>query len=238
MSTFVLIHGAGCGGWVWHKVVPLLEQQGHTAIAPDLPGHVKDRTPLAEISLAAYVDSVCKVLAAQPDPVILVGHSMGGGIITQAAEHCPDKIEVLVYLAGFLLGNGESMLDVIQQDTESILLPSAVFSDDQQTVAFRDDAVKEVGFGDCSDQDMALVRALMMPQVVAPLTTPVTTTAENFGRLPRVYIECLQDRTITPATQKKLYTSLPCQKVISMDTSHCPFLSAPQALASHLLALA
>jgi pimeloyl-ACP methyl ester carboxylesterase len=66
----------------------------------------------------------------------------------------------------------------------------------------------------------------------------VTTTAANFGRVPRVYIECLQDRTIGPAAQKQMYTALPCEKVITLNTSHNPYLSAPESLANHLLALA
>ncbi|MGI0489007.1 alpha/beta fold hydrolase [Pantanalinema rosaneae CENA516] len=237
MTAIVLIHGASSGAWVWHKVIPLLEQPGHTVIAPDLPGHGKDRTPLADISLSTYVDFVCNILEQQPEPVLLVGHSMGGGIITQVAEYQPDKIKALVYLAGYLLNNGETVLDIIQQDTETLLLENAVFAEDQRSVSFRSHAAKDIGFGDCSDADMALVQALLSSQAVAPLTTPVNTTAEKFGRVPRVYIECLQDRAIGLLAQRRLQTALPCEKVISLDTSHAPFFSAPQALAQHLLAL-
>jgi len=69
------------------------------------------------------------------------------------------------------------------------------------------------------------------------MATPVAVTQENFGRVPRVYIECLQDRAIPPALQKQMYTATPCRNVLSMDTSHSPFFSAPRALADHLLAL-
>lgn len=238
MSVFVLVHGAGSGAWVWYKVKPLLEQHSHTVIAPDLPGHGKDKTPLADVTLAAYVERVCQILNEQPEPVVLVGHSMGGGIITQAAEYCPDRIRTLVYLAGYLPENGQTMLGISQEDTETLLLANAVFSEDQLAVSFRPEALKQVGYGDCSDEDMALVQALLIPQAAAPMTTPISTTPERFGQVPRVYIECLQDYTIGPATQKRLYTALPCKKVISMDTSHNPYLSAPQTLAEHLLALA
>jgi hypothetical protein len=76
-----------------------------------------------------------------------------------------------------------------------------------------------------------------MPQATAPLATPVHTSAENFGRLPRVYIECLRDQVLPPAVQKKQYTALPCQKVISMATSHSPFFSAPEELVEYLVSL-
>ena len=72
---------------------------------------------------------------------------------------------------------------------------------------------------------------------MAPLTTPVYTSEENFGRLPRVYIECLRDQALPPAVQQKQYAALPCQKVIAMDTSHSPFFSAPEELVKHLIAL-
>ncbi|NCJ05142.1 alpha/beta fold hydrolase [Synechococcales cyanobacterium C] len=237
MSTFVLIHGAGSGAWVWHKVVPLLKQQGHLVITPDLPGHGQNLCSLAEVTLSAYVDCVGQALKEQSEPVILVGHSMGGGIITQVAEYYPDRIQTLVYLAGYLLRSGETMLEITQADAESILLANAIFTEDQLAATFRPEALKEIGYGDCSDEDMALVRSRLIPQAVAPLVTPVSTTTGNFGRVPRVYIECLRDRTIGPTAQKRMYTALLCEQVISMDTSHNPYLSCPQALAGHLLAL-
>ena len=237
MNTFILIHGAGSGAWVWHKVIPLLEQYGHTVITLDLPGHGLDRTPIADVSLQAYVDRVCQILDAQLDPVVLVGHSLAGGVISQVAEYRPDKIKILVYLAGYLLRNGETMLDITQADQESRLLANTVFSEDQLSATFRPEALKEIGYSDCSDADMALVRALLAPQAIAPLATPIAITPENFGRIPRVYIECLQDFVIGPMVQKRMYTALPCQQVLTLNTSHNPYLSAPQELANHLLSL-
>ena len=69
------------------------------------------------------------------------------------------------------------------------------------------------------------------------MSTPISVTEGNFGRVPRVYIECLRDRAIPPALQKRMYTAMACRQVISMDTSHSPFFSAPQALVDHLLGL-
>jgi hypothetical protein len=82
---------------------------------------------------------------------------------------------------------------------------------------------------------MALARLLLAPEAIAPLATPINISDSNFGRLSRFYIECLRDKAIQPALQKRMYTALPCQKVISMDTDHSPFFSAPEALVTHLL---
>ena len=126
MSTFVLIHGAWHGGWCWDKLTPLLEQAGHRVIAPDLPGLGKDKTPLAEVTLQTWVDYVGQILEGQPEPVILVGHSRGGIIISQVAESHPDKIKTLVYLAAFLLRDGESLFQVAQSESASLVSPNLI----------------------------------------------------------------------------------------------------------------
>ncbi|AZB72971.1 alpha/beta fold hydrolase [Synechococcus elongatus] len=235
MGTFVLIHGAGSGAWVWHKVAPRLEHQGHTVITPDLPGHGRNPRPMAEITLARYADSVCDILRAQSEPVVLVGHSLGGAVISQAAEACPEKIQTLVYLAGYLLRNGESPLDISQTDSESLMMGTAVFSDDQLSATCQPEALQELGYADCSAEDLALVRSLITPQAVAPLSTPVQITAERAGRVPKVYILCTQDKVIGPATQRRMAEAGGCDRLLTLDTSHNPYLSAPQAVADCLL---
>ena len=86
MSTFVLVHGGWSGGWCWDKVVPLLEEAGHEVQAPDLPGSGDDPTPIPEVSLRGYAERICGVLDARPEPAVLVGHSSGGSVVSQAAN--------------------------------------------------------------------------------------------------------------------------------------------------------
>ena len=205
--------------------------------APDLPGHGKDKTPIPEISLPVYADCVCKIVDAQSEPVVLLGHSMGGMIISQVAEYRPGKIKTLVYLTAFLLRNGESTLQVAQADPEGLVVPNLIMAEDESYFTVREEVLREAFYGDCSDEDVVRAKALLVPQAAAPPATPINITEENFGRIPRVYIECLGDRAISPSVQKKMYTALPCQKVISMDTSHSPFLSAPEELVAHLISL-
>ena len=237
MATYVLIHGAWHGGWCWDKVVPLLRKKGHKVEAPDLPGHGKDKTPIREVSLQGYADRVCKVLDTQSEPVILLGHSMGGIVISQTAEYRPEKIKSLVYLTAFLLQNGEFLLQVGGGDTEALVLPNLVMAEDQSFATVKEEAIKQVFYGDCSDEDVSRAKKLLVPQAAAPFGTPINITEKNFGRIPRVYIECLRDRAISPSVQKKMYETLPCRKVVSMDTSHSPFFSAPEALVDHLVSL-
>lgn len=237
MSTYVLIHGSWHGSWCWNKVVSLLKQAGHKAVAPDLPGHGDDKTSIPEISLQSYVDCVSKVLNEQAEPVVLVGHSMGGMVITQTAEYCPDKITTLVYLCAFLPRNGESLLQLAPQDKESLILPNLVVAEDQSSRTVRKEAIKEAFYGDCSDEDVTRATSLLCPEPMAALATPLHLTDENFGRIPRIYIECRRDRAITHSRQRQMYLASPCQKIITMDTSHSPMLSAPEELVAHLTSL-
>ncbi len=237
MSTYVLIHGSWHGAWCWHKIIPLLEQAGHTAIALDLPGHGRDWTAARDISMQSYVDSVCKILDAQPEPVILVGHSRGGIVISQTAEYRPEKIQTLVYLAAYLIPNGEAMLPTALSDTESLIASNLVLNEAEGHHMLKQEAFKAALYADCSQEDVSLATALLTPEPNAPVATPLNLSDKNFGQVARIYIETLQDKGVSPNLQKKMYTAIPCQKVISMETSHSPFLSSPEKLVSHLTSL-
>jgi pimeloyl-ACP methyl ester carboxylesterase len=100
---FVLVHGQWHGSWCWNKVVPLLTAQGHRVTAIDLPGRGGDPKELAKLTPADYVSAVTRVLDASPEPVVLVGHSLGGGTVSLAGEARPEKIKRLVYLTAFLV---------------------------------------------------------------------------------------------------------------------------------------
>ena len=115
VKTYILVHGAWHGAWCWYKVVPLLEARGHKVVAPDLPGHGKDTTKPEQVTLADYVNKVVSVANDQNGPVILVGHSMAGVVISQAAEVLgANKISALIYLDAFLPANGESLFALVE----------------------------------------------------------------------------------------------------------------------------
>jgi pimeloyl-ACP methyl ester carboxylesterase len=231
MSTYVLIHGAWHGGWCWRSVAPLLEAAGHAVLAPDLPGHGDDLTPTASVTLKSYTDWICQIADAQAEPVILLGHSMGGVAITQAAEDCPDKIRALVYLCAFLPRNGDSLMTWAKQDTESMVNPSTTFQVADGVIGFRRQYIREAFYADCAEEDIAYAQSRLVAQSTAPFGTPVQTTAERWGQIPRYYIECARDRAITLNLQQEMQRQSPCRKTFSIDTDHSPFFSAPEHLA-------
>ena len=89
MKTFILIHGSWHSAWNWHKVVPILEKAGHRAIAIDLPGMGRDKTPIQDVTMKTTVEKICALIDSVPGKVILVGHSKNGIMISQAAEYRP-----------------------------------------------------------------------------------------------------------------------------------------------------
>lgn len=241
MGTFVLVHGSWAGAWYWEKVAPVLREQGHIVVTPDLPGHGQDNTPVSDITLQSYVECLTRVLDEQSEPVILLGHSHGGVVITQAAEYRPEKVAALVYLCAYLPGDGESLFFWAQQDTdpERNLLRFLEFSPDQTYAKVKKEGIRQALVHDCAE-DVASWFEAGIDGVREPLSSPMTSvriTPENYGRIPRFYIETLQDYALSPSLQKQMYTAHPCE-VITMNTSHSPHLSQPEELANHLVIIA
>jgi pimeloyl-ACP methyl ester carboxylesterase len=238
MATYVLVHGAWHGAWCWEYVIPLLEKEGHRVQAPDLPGHGEDKTPISEVSLQACVDRLCAVLDAQPEPITLVAHSLGGAVASQTAEQRTDKIRTLVYVTAFLFRDGQSRAQLGPLEG-SVLGPSTlVVADDKTWIEVKPEAAQQAFYHDCSDHDAAWAASRLGREAMALLATPLRLTEENFGRIPRDYIECRQDQAIPLSAQQRMHTALPCRRVTSMDTAHSPFYAKPEELASHLLASA
>ncbi|MDP4262211.1 MAG: alpha/beta fold hydrolase [Bacteroidota bacterium] len=237
MKTFILIHGSWHSSWNWHRVTPLIEKAGHKAISIDLPGMGRDKTPINEVRMQTTVGKICDLIDSVEGKIILVGHSKNGIMISQAAEYRPHKIEKLVYLAAYLVPNGKTQKEYSAQDTQGVLKPYVTMAEDLQSHTLQPEIYKEGLYHDCDDYITELAKVILGSEPVESAITPLQLTEENYGTVPRVYIECLQDRAVTPFIQKKMYTETPCEKVYSMNTSHSPFFSKPQELVDILLSL-
>ncbi len=234
MGKFVLVHGAWHGGWAWDNVKPVLERAGHEVDAPDLPGHGSDSTPISEVTLKSYVDRTVEALDASDEPVYLVGHSLAGAVIGEAAERRPEKIKKLVYVCAFMLQNGESALGWSQSDEESIILQSLEMSEDQSTATVSDDGLENALYNDAPDEVVEAARKRLDNQSLEPFAAQATVTDENFGRVPRIYIETTRDRAVSNSVQRQMISNLPVEKIHTMDTSHLPMASKPEELGQNL----
>jgi pimeloyl-ACP methyl ester carboxylesterase len=230
---FILVHGAWHGAWCWYKVLPRLRALGHRAEAIDLPGHGADRTPASRVGFEDYVARVGAALDARvdPAPAILVGHSMGGLVISAAAERWPERVSRLVYVCAVLPVSGDSLAGVkAGAAVTSLVRPSA----DGSALELQMGGIRDAFFHDCSDEDVALAEACLCPQPAAAVAASVALTEARFGRVPRSYIECLADRAIEIEAQRAMQRATPCSRVHRLDAGHSPFFSQPDLLARAL----
>jgi pimeloyl-ACP methyl ester carboxylesterase len=229
--TFVLIHGGWHGAWCWHRLTPLLQAAGHRVVAPDLPSMGDDPTDPATVTLTGWTKYVIDLVTLQTDAVVLVGHSRAGAIISQVAEAIPGRIRRLVYLSAYLLPNGRSVAAEARADGGSLIPANMVASASGVTCTLRPQIVGEAFYGHCSEAQRIDAAARLCAEPLKPLATAVKTTAARFGAVPRVYVECSADRTISLAAQRRMQVELPCQPVFTLDCDHSPFLSRPAELA-------
>ena len=237
MASFVLVAGAWHGAWCWDYVIPLLEARGHRAVAAELPGMGADRTPLGEVDFAAWAGAVASVVEAAGEPVILVGHSRGGVVISQAAELVPDCIRLSVYLTAILMRSGESALDsagMVPPDT----LRERNYELTDDALAFKVLPDLALSYGRAPPELVERALAQMTPEPQFALVTPLHLTAQRYGRVRRAYVECLGDETVPPALQRAMQAREPCEIVRAIDTDHCPAYSAPATVAAVLDELA
>ncbi len=213
--------------------MPLLEARGHKVHAPDLPGLGKDLTPPANVTLADNVEKISRLLDKIEEPVVLVGHSLGGVTIGQVAEARRRKLKALVYICGLLPPNGTASRELTAGDPDMLFRRSREISPDGLTYTFARSQVAALFYEDVSAEDRYRAMERLRPQPLSISTTPVTLTEERYGSVPRWYIECTHDNAVRIARQRAMVKTIPC-KVITMECGHTPFYSAPEELAEHL----
>jgi pimeloyl-ACP methyl ester carboxylesterase len=231
--TFVLVAGAWHGAWCWGRVAALLASAGHRVLTPELPGTGGDATDPARITLETWARFISEVVAAEDSP-LLVGHSRAGIVISRAAELAPGRIGLLVYLSAYLLPSGATMAAEARADPGSLVPANMIPAAGGVTCMLDPAMVREAFYGDCDAQTVAFASERLAPEPLKPLVSPVRVTGERFGSLPRAYIECTRDRTVSLACQRRMQAALPCDPVITLQSDHSPFLSHPDELAAAL----
>jgi pimeloyl-ACP methyl ester carboxylesterase len=236
---FVLVHGGFHGAWCWSRTIPELERLGRQAIAVDIPGH--GRRLHEEATIANRRDAIVDVL--QPGDV-LVGHSGGGFDATLAAYAATDLVSHIVYLAAALPREGrtypEAMTMRNAEDGEfdadaGHMLEYLHFSQDGAMTFASFEGAWEYFYHDCDEQTARWAFERLGPERFGDTTvTPVSVRRFWAADLPRSYILCLQDRSkprwLSDVVAKRLGV-----EQLTIDTSHCPFLSRPQELAELLV---
>ncbi|PSL23720.1 alpha/beta fold hydrolase [Chitinophaga ginsengisoli] len=232
-STFVLVHGAWQASFVWDKVKASLEAEGNKVVLVELAGHGNDQTPVSEITFDGYVKQVTDVINGMNGPVVLVGHSLGGAIVTQAACKVPQKIDKLVYVAGFIPQSGSSVFDYSAKDKGTSIPAALAFSADGSTVTIANPEVnmREVFCKDGSDDDIKLLVEKLRPEPVGAAGTPLNYSSEIYNTIAnKYYIYTTEDKAISFPFQQQMVAEAHILNTYEIKSGHSPFLSKPGEL--------
>ncbi len=211
-KNVVLVHGAWADGSGWQGVYTLLKTKGyHVSIA---------QIPLT--SLADDVTATERVLARQDGPTILVGHSYGGVVITEAGGAA--NVAGLVYVAAFVPAKGESLLAMIAGGAPPPLQPS------KDGFLFFDPALFPQAFaGDLSAEQGTFMADAQVPVAHAAFNAPVTKVA--WESKPSWYLLATDDH-IVPAAAARAWAKRANASVVEVKASHAVFISRPADVAA------
>lgn len=228
-TSFVLVHGAWNGAWVWEGVRERLQGQGAKVRTVTLPAHAGDSTPISDTSLSAYTDAVLGAIDSK-SPVILVGHSFGGVVISLVAERRPEAVERLIYVGAFLPADGETALELAMSDADSDLGPALEFDMERGVVGIQRELFPELFCAECSAADLSTLAQNYSDEPIPPLLEPIALSEEGFGRTPKYYVFTAEDRVLSPSFQRRVTSRIELAGSATLETSHSPFFSAPDEL--------
>ncbi len=214
--SVVLVHGGFVDGSGWQEVYNLLQQDGYNV------GVVQNPT----LSLEGDVAATKQVIDTQDEPVILVGHSYGGAVITEAGTH--PKVVALVYIAAFAPDKGESVNTLIADPPPGAPVPPIL--PPQDGFLFLDREKFAASFAaDISAEQAAFMADSQVPWAVAALSGAVSEPAWRVK--PSWYLVTTEDRMIPPPAQRAMSERAGATEV-EVAGSHAIYLSQPQAVAA------
>jgi pimeloyl-ACP methyl ester carboxylesterase len=216
------MHDASC----WDRVVKALDEAGHPAVAPDLPGHGHRRGGPA--SLDAYADAVVDV--AEPGDV-LVGHSMGGVVAIAAAARLAGTPAHVVVIASIVPEEGQSAYAATPA-----LEAGEILDVTREGFIVRDfDAYHRIYCHDAPEPEARSAFGRLVRESHVPYREPLRAAPFWANDVPRDYIACLDDRTGVLKAVEDSARRLGITAVRPFAASHSPFLSRPADLASLLI---
>src|SRR5262245_25026601 len=219
VKTIVLVHGAFADGSSWHKVISILQSEGYNVTAVQIP----------LTSLADDVASTQRALARQNGPAILVGHSWGGVVITEAGVD--PKVAGLVYVAAFGPDAGEAVGDLGKPYPPPPAL-AAPLADAQGFLMLSPDAVVKHFAQDLPEAEARLVAATQGPINSSAFGSQVTHVA--WKTKPSWYVVATEDGAIAPDLERAHAKRMKATTT-ELKSSHVAMLSQPKAVAAVII---
>jgi pimeloyl-ACP methyl ester carboxylesterase len=222
MATFVMVHGAYQGGWVWQRIVARLTAAGHSVFAPSLDGCAERRHALRPgISTETHGAEIAELLFFEDlRDVVLVGTSSGGMVVCKAAELARERIGRLVFADALALFDGESISDIVKR-------PTAVTTD-LATGPSREDAANRM-FASLDDATKAWALERYTPHPVAAMRDNVKLPSFWQQKWSAAVIWCSQAANPGEAHQRRAADRLGA-RWHELDTGHYPMVTAPDEL--------
>lgn len=215
----MLVHGAFADGSSWSRVIPLLEARGLHVVAV--------QNPLS--SLADDTAATKRVIEQQKGPVVLVGHSWAGVVISEAGND--EKVKSLVYVAAFAPDNGQSIADITQGQPDAPWA-SELQKDSAGYLTLSDKAIRQDFAPDLPSAQQRIVAATQGPWFSGALSQKVTQAA--WHDKPSYFVVTARDRMIDPALQESMAKHIGA-KVTRVNGSHVSMLSQPKAVADAII---
>lgn len=224
-TTYILVHGAWSAAWVWRDVGAELTRREVKWSALDLPSSTHGAHP--NTYLADDAREVIEV-AKLDGPVVLVGHSYGGAVITEAAEQIPN-LEAMIYVAALIPELGHSTTGVSRMVDVPTMLDAAIEVDGDM-LRLKPTLAKEALFQDCSDEVADWAVSQLTSQTTASLRSPRSGFDVD---VPTYYMRCTLDQAVDPGLQEILASH--CDEVAVLESGHTPMLSQPKYFCDLLL---
>lgn len=213
--TIVLVHGAFADGSSWERVIPILQKDGYNVIAV--------QNPLT--SLEADIETTKRVIDAQQGPVVVVGHSYGGAVITEAAAGNPN-VKSLVYIAAFAPDSGVP-IGALGEKYPSRLATG--LRPDAAGFLYIDRALfRELFAADVPVEETMVAAATQKPIIGSVFGASVRKVA--WKTIPSWYLVAQDDHAINP-DEERFYAQRMRATTVEVKSSHVPFLSHPQEVA-------
>lgn len=230
MATFVLVHGAFQGGWVWHEVASCLQKENHEVYTPTLTG-TGDRMHLFDemVDLKTHIQDVTNVIYFENlRDVVLAGHSYAGMILQAVANNLPAKISDLVYIDAVVPREGQSFVDLADPEFQVLL---------SRHVAGMEVRPWPLSvFGIRSEQDKRWFGSRLAQFPLLAFHSPFPRFERNVP-VRKSYIHCTENSS--PFIQR---IAAECRRAgwdsHELRTGHSPMVTMPEELADILLRIA